>query len=169
MIGNGNESEVGSVEIRRVGAAGYCDYGALLELIVKSFAYMDGVIDPPSSAHRLNLEGLKQKALDEIGLAALVDGRLVGCAFVKPEAGALYVGKLAVAADMQGNGIGYRLLTEAETIARDLGRDMLRLETRIELAGNHRRFAAWGFVKTAENSHPGFTRTTSIEMCKWLA
>ncbi|CAH0338976.1 hypothetical protein RHI9324_00612 [Rhizobium sp. CECT 9324] len=165
MNGNGDRS----VDIRRIDAAGYCDYEALLDLIVRSFAYMDGVIDPPSSAYQLSVEGLKQKALDEIGLAALLDGRLVGCAFVKPEARALYVGKLAVAANMQGYGIGYRLLTEAETIAGKLGRDMLRLETRIELVGNHRRFAAWGFVKTAENSHPGFTRTTSIEMCKRLA
>jgi GNAT superfamily N-acetyltransferase len=166
---NGNASADGSVEIRRIGETEYRDYEALLDLIVGSFAYMDGVIDPPSSAHRLSVEGLRQKALDEIGLAALLDGRLVGCAFVKPEARALYVGKLAVAADMQGHGIGYRLLTEAETIARTLGRDMLRLETRIELTSNHRRFAAWGFVRTAENSHPGFTRTTSIEMCKRLA
>ena len=166
---NRNGSEDSCVDIRRIGATGYRDYETLLDLIVGSFAYMDGVIDPPSSAHLLSVEGLKQKALDEIGLAVILDGRLVGCAFVKPEARALYVGKLAVAADMQGHGIGYRLLTEAETIARNLGRDMLRLETRIELVGNHRRFAAWGFEKTAESSHPGFTRTTSIEMCKRLA
>ncbi|UJW76731.1 GNAT family N-acetyltransferase [Rhizobium sp. SL42] len=157
------------MEIRRIGETGYSDYGALLELIVRSFAYMDGVIDPPSSAHRLNLDGLTQKAVDEIGLAAFAEDKLVGCVFVKPEARALYIGKLAVAPDMQGHGIGYRLLTEAETIARHLGRDMLRLETRVELTGNHQRFSAWGFVKTTENCHPGFTRTTSIEMCKRLA
>lgn len=157
-----------SVTINRIGQGGYDDFTVLLELILKSFAYMDGVIDPPSSAHRLSTKSLERKAMEEIGLAAIDECGLVGCAFAKPEANALYLGKLAVDPDQQGRGIGRMLLTEAETFARDLGLPMLRLETRIELTGNHRRFAAWGFEKTAENRHPGFTRTTSIEMCKRL-
>ena len=58
---------------------------------------------------------------------------------------------------------------KAEAIARDLGKPALRLETRIELTGNHRRFGAWGFVRTAEKSHAGYDRITFIEMQKHLA
>lgn len=140
----------------------------LLALILSSFAYMDGVIDPPSSAHRLTLASLARKARDEIAFAAIEGGRLAGCVFCKPEPGFLYIGKLAVAPASQSKGIGRRLLSVAEGIAREKGLPALRLETRIELVGNHAAFARWGFARTAENSHPGFTRTTSIEMQKRL-
>lgn len=148
--------------------AGFARHEELLALIMASFAYMDGVIDPPSSAHRLTVASLKDKARDEIGLTAEVDGRLVGCAFLKPEPDFLYVGKLAVAAEAQGSGIGSRFLAESEAIARQLGKPALRLETRIELTGNHRRFGTWGFVRTAERSHAGYDRITFIEMQKRL-
>ncbi len=141
----------------------------LLALIMASFAYMDGVIDPPSSAHRLTLENLAEKVKNEIAFAALENGEILGCIFCKPEPlGSLYVGKLAVSPKSQGKGVGYRLMSRAETLARELSLPALRLETRIELVGNHARFSSWGFVKTAENAHPGFDRMTSIEMTKRL-
>jgi GNAT superfamily N-acetyltransferase len=144
-------------------------YEELLALVMGSFAYMDGVIDPPSSAHRLTVATLNDKVRDEIGLIAEVDGRFVGCAFLRPEPDFLYVGKLAVSPEAQGAGIGSRFLTEAEAIARELGKPALRLETRIELTGNHRRFGAWGFFRTAEKSHAGYERITFVEMQKHLA
>jgi hypothetical protein len=60
------------------------------------------------------------------------------------------------------------LLAQAEALARELALPALRLETRIELVANHAKFGAWGFVKTAENAHAGYDRTTSIEMTKIL-
>ncbi|SJM28871.1 hypothetical protein [Mesorhizobium delmotii] len=54
----------------------------VLALIVRAFAAMDGVIAPPSSAHRLTVENLRDKARQETGFAALKDGRTVGCVFV---------------------------------------------------------------------------------------
>jgi GNAT superfamily N-acetyltransferase len=141
----------------------------LLALIMSSFAYMDGVIDPPSSAHRLTLDNLSEKARAEIAFAALDGGELLGCLFCRPEPPAcLYVGKLCVSPQAQGKGIGKMLLQRSEALARELALPALRLETRIELIGNHARFAAWGFVKTAENAHAGYDRTTSIEMTKVL-
>ncbi|QNP79464.1 GNAT family N-acetyltransferase [Agrobacterium tumefaciens] len=141
----------------------------LLALIMSSFAYMDGVIDPPSSAHRLTLDNLSEKARAEIAFVAVDEGELLGCLFCRPEPPAcLYVGKLCVSPQAQGKGIGKMLLQRSEALARELALPTLRLETRIELIGNHARFAAWGFVKTAENAHAGYDRTTSIEMTKVL-
>ncbi|MBB3612926.1 GNAT superfamily N-acetyltransferase [Rhizobium sp. BK602] len=140
----------------------------LLALILASFAYMDGLIDPPSSALSLTPQSLREKARIEIGFAALDEHRLAGCVFCRPEPESLYVGKLAVLPAAQGKGIGKRLLALAEETARERGLGTLRLETRIELTGNHATFAAWGFRKTAENRHAGFDRTTSIEMRKAL-
>jgi predicted N-acetyltransferase YhbS len=147
---------------------GFSRYEDLLALILSSFAYMDGVIDPPSSAHRLTVDNLAQKTKDEIAFIALDGEDVQGCIFCKPEASSLYVGKLAVSPSAQGKGVGVALLGQAEEVARDLGLPALRLETRIELTGNHSRFAAWGFVRTAENSHPGYSRVTSIKMMKVL-
>lgn len=152
-----------TIEIRRVDQS-FDRHGDLLELILRAFAYMDGRIDPPSSAHRLTPVLLKEKAQQEIAFIAQDGGRLAGCIFLKPERDALYIGKLAVDPAMQSRGIGRLLLARAEATARLHGLKALRLETRIELIENHRVFSGWGFRKTAENRHAGFDRTTSIEM-----
>jgi GNAT superfamily N-acetyltransferase len=143
-------------------------YEELLALILTSFAYMEGRIDPPSSAHALTAESLRRKSNDEIGFV-IADGReLLGCVFVKPEPDCLYIGKLAIDPAHQGKGLGLRLLAAAEETAGHFGLPVLRLQTRIELTENHATFAAWGFVETSRSAHPGFTRPTSIEMRKLL-
>jgi GNAT superfamily N-acetyltransferase len=150
-------------------APDFADWQTLLDLIMQAFAYMDGVIDPPSSAHRLSTESLAQKAADEICYIARDGDHIIGCIFCKPEMpDCLYVGKLAVSPGAQGQGLGRRLLNAAEEEARHRGLPALRLETRIELTGNHATFLAWGFARTAERSHAGYTRTTFIEMRKPL-
>ncbi|MGO6815442.1 GNAT family N-acetyltransferase [Rhizobium leguminosarum] len=141
----------------------------LLALILASFASMNGRIDPPSSALKLTTASLAEKAGTEIGHVAIDGEKLIGCLFLRPEADCLYVGKLAVLPEVQGKGLGKRLLTIAEETAAALGLPALRLETRIELTDNHAVFAAWGFSRTAEKAHPGFARTTFVEMRKVLA
>lgn len=148
--------------------AGFQRWDDLLALILEAFASMDGVIDPPSSAHLLTPASLAARARAEIAYVAVDGQRLLGCIFCRPEPEALYIGKLAVAPPLQGRGVGRLLLAAAEELARGLRLPALRLETRIELTGNHVTFAHWGFVRTAENAHPGFTRITSIEMRKRL-
>ncbi|URK86576.1 GNAT family N-acetyltransferase [Rhizobium sp. RCAM05350] len=145
------------------------DWDALLELILASFAYMQPRIDPPSSALLLTLPSLRQKAGVEMAYAAADSGRLLGCVFCKPEPpDCLYIGKLAVAPDAQGKGVGRLLLQAAEAYAAECELPCLRLETRIELTENHRVFVKWGFVQTAQGCHPGFTRPTFVEMRKLL-
>ncbi len=145
------------------------DWDALLALILASFAYMRPRIDPPSSAAHLTLQSLMEKARSEKAYAAVESGRLLGCIFCKPEPpDCLYIGKLAVAPDVQGKGTGRLLLQAAEAYAAECGLSCLRLETRIELTENHHVFAKWGFVQTAEGCHPGFARPTFVEMRKTL-
>jgi N-acetylglutamate synthase-like GNAT family acetyltransferase len=155
------------VRIRRLDT-GFDRWPELLALIVSSFAYMKSLIDPPSSALELTAASLARKVKAEIAYVAFEGHRLIGCIFLRPETDCLYIGKLAIAPDAQGRGIGRQLLTVAEEAARSLALPALRLETRIELVENHAVFARWGFSKTAENAHPGFRRTTSIEMRKLL-
>lgn len=147
----------------------FSDYEALLALILRSFASMEGRIDPPSSAHLLTTASLQEKATSEIAFVATDGGQLRGCVFLKPEPPeCVYISKLAVEPDAQGRGVGRALLAAASAVAADLDLPQLRLQTRIELVENHAVFSRWGFRRTAENAHPGFNRPTSIEMRKTL-
>ncbi|TGQ65171.1 MAG: GNAT family N-acetyltransferase [Mesorhizobium sp.] len=130
---------------------------------------MDGVIDPPSSAHRMSSATLRDKARRETGLLALSGDRIVGCVFVLERADNLYVGKLAVAPECQGQGVGRRLMQTVDELARSRGKLAIELETRIELTGNHAAFARLGFRETERTAHEGYARPTSITMRKMVS
>lgn len=154
------------VDIRPAGAAE--DWAALLALLHRAFACMEGRIDPPSSLHRLDPPGLAAKAAAERCFLAFADGRLAGCVFCEARPDCLYVGKLAVEPAMQGQGIGRALMAEAEAEARRLGLPALELQTRVELVENHAAFARLGFARTGTSAHAGFDRPTSVTMRKPL-
>ena len=82
--------------------------------------------------------------------------------FSTPKPGALYVGKLAVAASHRGQGLARRMLDRAEARARDLGLPALELQTRVELVENQAAFLAMGFVEVGRTAHKGYDRPTSI-------
>ncbi|OJF93611.1 GNAT family N-acetyltransferase [Pararhizobium antarcticum] len=146
----------------------FADWQGLLSLVVDAFAFMNGRIDPPSSALALTIPLLRAKAMTEIAYTIIDEGRLLACVFCKPEPDCVYIGKLAVAPSCQGEGLGRSLLNAAMTCARERGLSRLRLQTRIELSENHAVFSAWGFAKIGEYSHPGYDRITFIEMSKAL-
>jgi GNAT superfamily N-acetyltransferase len=149
--------------------AGFERWDDLLSIIRRSFAYMDGIIDPPSSAHRLTPETLREKAALEIGFIAFADREISGCAFLAEKPDHFYLGKLAVTPELQGHGVGRRLLEAAETHARAAGKGVIELQTRVELTSNHRTFARFGFVETTRTAHAGYDRPTSVTMRKELA
>lgn len=140
----------------------------LLGLILRSFASMDGVIDPPSSAHGLTPASLAAKARDETAFLAMAGGKLAGCVFLADKGDHLYLGKLAIDPAFQGRGIGRRLVEATEDHARRLGRRAIELQARVELVGNHAVFARLGFRETARTAHPGYQRPTTIVMRKEL-
>jgi GNAT superfamily N-acetyltransferase len=142
------------------------NWPAVLRLILDAFAFMDGRIDPPSSAHRLTIADMAAQA--KTGAVWVVEDNAnpIACLFAKPKGDALYVGKLAVAETHRRHGLARRLIAEAEAEARARSLPRLELETRIELTENHTAFARMGFVKTAENAHPGYDRPTSITMSR---
>ncbi len=133
------------------------DWAALLDLIGRAFTYMEGRIDPPSSLHRLTPQGL---ALS--GEVWVLGRPAVACMVLKPGAVGLYLGKLAVEPALQGRGLGRFMVVRAEARARELGLDRIELETRVELAENHRFYQALGFAEVGRSAHPGYDRPTSV-------
>lgn len=156
-------SKVPDVVVRRA-AADFADWDRVRILILEAFAYMEGRIDPPSSALRLTSPSMAADAAKGALLLAHVTDRLVGCAFVRPRKDALYIGKLAVRPDLHGHGIGRALIAAARAEAQALGLKALELQTRVELTENHAFFARMGFVKVGETAHPGYERPTSVTM-----
>ena len=136
------------------------DWAAVLALIQAEFAYMDGVIDPPSSMHRLTVCDLAEMGSEAevwvIGTAP------VACAIFTVKGDALYIGKLAVAAAHRGLGHSSALLAAAQARAAAQGLRWLELQTRVELTANHATFRHMGFAEVARTAHPGFDRPTTL-------
>ncbi|WP_292654008.1 GNAT family N-acetyltransferase [Mesorhizobium sp.] len=150
-------------------AADFDRWDEVLALVLRAFAFMDGIIDPPSSAHRLTVENLRAKAMEETAFLALKQSEIVGCVLFLKRADDLYIGKLAVEPALQGQGIGKRLMQAVEDLARSHNRTAIELQTRIELIGNHAAFARLGFRETVQTAHKGYDRPTSITMRKVLS
>lgn len=133
---------------------------AILSLLHRAFAYMEGVIDPPSSLHRLTPETLTAEARQTEVWA--IGTPPMACVFLTPKQDALYIGKLATDPAQRGKGHARSLLALAETRARALGLPVLELQTRVELTANQATFRHLGFTQTAATAHPGYDRPTSL-------
>ena len=107
------------------------DYASLLALLHKSFAFMEGRIDPPSSLHSLDVDKLRLKAQEETLLTAIDDDKLVGCLFVRHQSDSLYLGKLAVDDSVRGHGVARQLVDVANLIGKQWSCQSLEVETRI--------------------------------------
>lgn len=139
------------------------DFAALQGLLQSCFAFMAGRIDPPSSLDMMSQADLRAKAKAE-NLILFRDetGAPMACLFAVQQGNILYLGKLAVAQQLRGQGIARALIGVAENLARDLGLQALELQTRVELTENHACFTRLGFRETARVAHAGYDHPTSI-------
>lgn len=149
-----------------INPTGFSDWLALMRLLRQSFAYMDGVIDPPSSLQRLSLKRLKQKAAGEDLYIVERDHVPVACLFGCRKGDWYYVGKLAVDRAQRRSGLARALIDAAMQHAQDTGLKGVALQTRVELRNNHRSFRAMGFRLVGASAHPGYDRATSLTFRK---
>ena len=139
---------------------------AVMALLIESFAYMEGRIDPPSSLNTFTLETIRDHCKsEEVWICASPP---LACMFLTRKEDCLYLGKLAISQPHRKKGLARCLIKHAETRAEAHGCKKLKLQTRVELIENHCFFEHLGFVKTAETRHDGYTRTTSITMVKTI-
>ena len=142
------------------------DWPALLALITRAFAGMQGRINPPSSLYAMTPENLAATATTSEIWA--IGGPPQACMILTAKPFQVYLGKLAVDPGQQGRGLARTLVTHAETRARALNLPRITLETRVELTENHAIFRHLGFSETARTSHPGFDLPTAITLTKPL-
>lgn len=138
------------------------DWTALLGLIKRAFAGMDGRIDPPSSFHHLTAQDLATHK----GEVWVIGQPPRACVLLSPRPQSLYLGKLSVEPGHQGKGYARALIAKAHDRARALGLPMLELQSRVELIENHATFYALGFQQTGTTTHEGFDRPTSLVFTK---
>ena len=81
-----------------------------------SEALIYGTVDMPPLVQ--TLDELEAELREADGWVARIDGRLVGAIRTREEAELLLIGRLAIAPDQQGSGIGQALLEAAETHSR---------------------------------------------------
>lgn len=103
----------GDVSLSRIAAS---DAGELLTVQRAAFvseAQIYGSADMPALVQTLAELEAELRAAD--GWVARIDGRLVGAIRTREENGLLLIGRIAIAPDQQGSGIGQALLEAAES------------------------------------------------------
>ncbi len=138
------------------------DWTGLLSLLNKSFAFMEGRIDPRSSLLRMTVDDLQDKARQEDLFLVLRHGAPVACLFGQPKGDHYYIGKLAVDAAARQTGLARALVDAAAQEAVRRGARGLELQTRVELRENHRAFRAMGFKLVGASAHDGYEKATSF-------
>ena len=136
--------------------------GELHALVTTAFATLS--IDPPSGVLKETVADFLERLKSETALVAERDAAFVGGVFCASKPQSLYVGRLAVLAEVRRLGVASALLDAAKDEARRLGKETVTLSTRISLASNIALFTRHGFVKVAETCHPGFSQPTSWDM-----
>lgn len=138
----------------------------ILDLVQRSFAYMEPRINPPSSMYRLTTAAIQEQCLS--GEVWTIGEQPDACVFLTDKEDCLYIGKLAVCENRRGQGYAKKLIELAAGRARCKGLPALELNTRIELVENHQTFQRLGFAKIADGRHEGFSKPTYIVMRKPL-
>lgn len=87
-----------------------------------------------------------------------LEGEIAGALVLLPEDGYLLLDNVAVAPGFQGRGLGRTLIAFAETEARRLGCDEVRLYTHVVMTENQALYARLGFEETDRGVQDGYDR-----------
>lgn len=94
------------------------------------------------------LDELRAELVDNLGCVALDGPRIVGAVRARRDGELLLVGRLAIAPDQQGRGIGTRLLAAVEGRGRETGATEAELFTGSLSEANLRLYEREGYVET---------------------
>ncbi len=83
------------------------------------------------------------------------DGRIVALIETEVREGHYWIENVAVLPEMQGHGLGRRLLAHAETLARAAGLSEIRLLTNGKMVANRQLYVALGYIEDREEPYKG--------------
>jgi ribosomal protein S18 acetylase RimI-like enzyme len=148
--------------------AGDADVPIIVELIHAAFKEYDGVLDPPSGAHKESEEKIRQQLATDRAVLAFADGQAVACVLYRHGGDHMYFGRLAVLPGYRSRGIATALIDYVEARARELGLPRLRLGVRLALTRVRARYERLGYQVIEERRHEGYTVPTYVMMEKLL-
>jgi GNAT superfamily N-acetyltransferase len=141
-VTNDHDQSPGEVVIAPISDA---DAGEVLTVQRAAFvseAAIYGSVDMPPLTQTLS--ELEAELRSESGFTARIDGRLVGAIRFVEKDGLLLIGRIAIAPDMQGEGIGRKLLESAENASTA---DAAELFTGSLSEANIRLYESCGYVE----------------------
>jgi ribosomal protein S18 acetylase RimI-like enzyme len=123
-------------------------------------------LDPPSGAPRESEDSVRADLDRGGGALAWMGTECVGCLRFQIDGDYLHVRRVAVDPAWQRRGIGKSLMAWAHAYAHELGLAEVRIGVRPQLTGNIRFYKGLEYRVVAEHRHPGYNRTTWIEMAR---
>lgn len=153
-----------SDEMLRISALASSDVGELLTLQRAAYVSEARIYqDTELPALVQTLEELRDEVTSSTGLKACAGDRMVGAVRARVDADVLHVGRLTVAPDWQGKGVGSKLLAAIETATPAAEASLF---TGHLSAANLKMYARRGYVEVRrEPLHPG---VTLVHMAKQL-
>lgn len=142
------------------------DIPVLVAVIHCAFQEYQGRPDPPSGAHEVTIETIRQKMNKGGGIVAMINQEIVGCVLYEPAPDHIYLGRLAVLPPYRRRGIARKLIERAEHQAHALGYTRVRLGVRLALADNRTFFEQLGFRVLHYGSHAGHVEPTFVNLEK---
>jgi N-acetylglutamate synthase-like GNAT family acetyltransferase len=149
-------------------AATEADIPTIVALIHAAFKEYDGVIDPPSGAHKESEEKLRQVMTTERAVLALLGAQALACVLYRVQGDHMYFGRLAVLPAYRNRGISAMLIAYVEQRASELGLPRVRLGVRVALPHLRARYERLGYRVIEQRSHAGYAEPTYLVMEKTL-
>ena len=143
------------------------DAGEVLTLqraaFVQEALIYDAVDMPPLTQ---TLDEVRGELEDNLGCVALVGERMVGCVRARVDGDLLLIGRIAIAPDQQGSGLGTALLSAVEERGREAGATTAELFTGSLSEANLRLYEREGYEESERV--PGDDGTAQVFLRKHL-
>lgn len=108
--------------------------------------------DPDMPPLTQTLEELRAELVENLGCVAVADHRIVGAVRARRDGGLLLIGRLAIAPDQQGEGLGTLLLGAVEERGREAGASEAELFTGGLSEANQRLYEREGYHRSEETA-----------------
>jgi ribosomal protein S18 acetylase RimI-like enzyme len=148
--------------------ATHTDIPEIAKVIAAAFEEHRDKLDPPSSSLDKSVESVSQELQTAKAIVAIVENKIVGCAFYSAKEDFVYLAHLAVLPDYRNLGIAKALMQAVEEKTRELKLSKIRLSVRLVLEKTRAFYEKLGYTFHSYGTHSGYTQPTYVDLEKQL-